>query len=356
MATEFIDDVVTPVELTGYARELVDGDLPLADVLPPLEVEDIEYELSNADMSNAGEVARYRSWDTAPPIGRRPGVSEIKGEIPPLGWSYRLNEKDVLRFERIRAGVAERYDEAVRDVIFNDAERAARSVQNRVTLAHGDILQTGGVKLTELGNVTAGNELVAQFAVPAAHLNVVPAGPAWTDHANSKPITDLKTWEATYRSNNGGRNPDEWRISSEIMADLTQNASIRNLTPVMGVVPGIISEDTVRQVARAMGVNAPLVVANDLERPTLTSGTQARVIGVRKVVGVRTGGAMGRTLYGPTANALTLAGNGQLVFEDTPGIIAYMESGIRPAWRLTTAEAVVLPVLTDPRALFVATV
>lgn len=354
-AAEYITDVATPAELTGYVRDLVTGDLPFAGIFPPLETDDIEYELTSTDLTGAGEVARYRAWDTPAPIGKRPGLTVIQGEIPPLAWGYRLNEKELNQFERIRAGIADRTDNRVVDVIYNDAERAANAVQNRVTLAHGAVLTSGAVRLTELGNVVAGNELVATFPVPAAHLNVVPAGALWSATATAVPVTDLKAWEATYRSNNAGRNPDAWGVSSEVMADLALNAQIRDLAGgTSGVTPGIISEQTVGQVLRAAGVNAPLVVTNDVERPTLTSGTPARVINNRKVIGMRAG--MGSTLYGMAPAAATLAGRGDLVFQTAPGIIAYQVGGIDPSWIKTTAEGVVLPVLRDPNALFVATV
>src|SRR5436190_13067772 len=119
MATEYITDVVDPVELTGYVRELVDGDLPFRALFPPLPTDDIEYELTNVDVSTSGEVARYRAWDTPAKIGKRPGLSVIKGEIPPLAWGYRLNEKDLTRFERLRQGIAEQSDQSLVNVIFD---------------------------------------------------------------------------------------------------------------------------------------------------------------------------------------------------------------------------------------------
>lgn len=356
MATEYITDVIDPAELTGYVRELIDGDLPFAALFPTVQTDDIEYELTSADMVAAGEVARYRAWDTPAKIGRRPGVTVIKGEIPPLAHGYRLNEKELARFDRLRQGIRERADVAVERVIFDDAARAASAVQNRLTLAHGSILATGTVELTELGDVVAGNELIAEFAVPAGQLNVAPAGAAWSDHATSVPVTDLKTWEATYRANNGGRNPDAWGVSSEVMADLALNAQIRSLAGgTSGVTPGIINDQQVNQVIRAAGVNAPILVMFDVERPTLTSGTPARVVDDRAVVGVRAG--MGATIYTnpPATGGLQRAGAQQMANVE-PGVIAYQVGSIDPAWVKTTAEGLAIPVLRDPNALFVASV
>lgn len=355
MATEYITDVIHPVELTGFVRELTDGDLPFSSLFPPLPTDDVEYELTNVDVTAAGEVARYRAWDTPAKIGKRPGLTVIAGEIPPLAWGYRLNEKDLQRFDRLRSGLAERADQSLVRVIFDDAERAGHAVQNRLTLAHGEILATGAFKVAEMGSPVGGNELSAVFGVPGAHLGVVPAGAVWSTIATAVPVTDLLAWEATYRSNNGGRNPDAWLVSSEVMANLVLNAQIRTLAPVTGVVPGVITRDTVIQVIRAAGVNAPILVGLDVERPTLASGTPARVVNNRKVIGV--GAGMGNTLYTtPPATGGLARANAQQMASLDPGIIAYQVGSIDPAWVKTTAEGLAIPILRDPNKLFVATV
>lgn len=351
MSSEFITDVINVPQLIGFVRERADGDLPYGDIFPPIDVDDVEFELTQVS-AFTGEVAKYRSWDTAPPLGTRPGVSIVGGAIPPLGWSYRLNEKDIARLERLRAGVGESVDQRVVNRIFNDAENAGHAVQNRITLAHGDVLTDGVLTLTELGNPEPGSALVANYGSPGGHF--VTAGTLWSDTASSTPITNLRTWEATYRSNNSGLNPDAWLMSSEVMANLCLNAQVRNLAMGgSGTSPGIVNETVVRQVVAAAGVNADLIV-DDTERPALDGSGTARVISARKIVAVKAG--MGATLYGPTATAATLAGNGTIEWADAPGIIAYATRSVRPASIITTAEAIAIPVLRDPNALFVATV
>ncbi len=353
MATEYITDVIDPAELTGYVRELVDGDLPFAALFPTVQTDDIEYEITNVDLSASGEVARYRAWDTPAQIGARPGVSVIKGEIPPLAHGYRLNEKELTRFEGMRQGLE---DPRIERGIYDDAARAAKAVQNRLTLAHGDLLADGILTLTELGSPVSGSALTADFAVPAAQKGVSPAGADWSNQATSVPITDLKAWETIYRSNNGGANPDAWGVSSEVMADLVLNAQVRaTAAGTSGVTPGILGPDQVNQVLRASGVNAPIVVMFDVERPTLTSGAPARVVDDRAVVGVKAG--MGATIYTtpPATGGLARAGATQMSSVE-PGVIAYQVGGIDPAWVKTTAEGLALPVLRDPNALFVASV
>jgi hypothetical protein len=348
MSSEYITDVIDIPELIGYVREQTDGDLPFASFFPPQQVDDIEFELTQVPAFE-GQVAKYRSWDAVPPLGTRPGVTIIGGEIPPLGLSLRLNERDIVRFNKLQAGIADKFDARVADRIFDDAVNTGHAVQNRITLGHGEALTLGKVSFTELGDVESGNEILANFGVPNDHF--VNAGIAWSSHDTAVPVTNLLAWEKKYRTDNQGQNPDGWLISSEAMGDLVLNAQIKAFAYGSSAGSQLVNEDTVTAVLRASGVRAPLIVS-DVERPALDGSGTARVLDARKICAVKSG--MGTTLYGVTANAANLVGNGTLEWSDAPGIIAFMESTLRPASKITTAEAVAVPVVRDPMAVFCA--
>lgn len=331
-----ITDVIDVPELIGYVRENATLQGPtLASILPPLETPDIEYELRNLEATTV-EIASYRSWDAPPPLGKRPGFSTIRGEIAPLGKSFTLNERELARFTALQRGLA---GGTAADV-YDDALNAALACQVRVEQARADLLTDGIVSINENGF-----NLTANFAVPGAH--IVTAATPWSNTGTATPVTNLRAWQATYRPNNGGQNPAFWLVSSEVMGELGLNAEIRNLAPVTGVVPSVVTDETVGQVMRARGI-APLVPFDGTINGVPTLGT-------RKVIGVRAG--LGDVLYGTTPAIQILAAAGvRLERQDEPGIVAYTESEIRPARVITTAEAVALPVLRDPKALFVATV
>lgn len=355
---EFITDVVDPQRLTGFIREEISGGLPFEGIFPTDPVDDIMYELENVDLTGTAEVARYRSWDTVPPIGKRPGITLVGGEIPPLGWAYRLNEEDIGRLGKVRAKIAALTDNRVVDTIYNDALRAAQAIQNRITLAHAQLLQTGTFKLEELGNVQGANALIATFAVPGTHLGVVPAGAAWTNHAAAVPVTDLLAWEAEYAANNNDAVPDAWLISKAIVADLVVNTQILNSVPYAvgatgGLAPALVDMAAVGRVLTLAGVQAPLRVV-DVKRPPLAGGGRVAVLNARKIIGVKAG--MGKTLYGVPPVISVMNGNGTIQRSEAPGIVAYATQSILPPEVRTTAEAVSAPVLTDPAGLFVATV
>lgn len=370
MATEYITDIIDTPKLIGFVREQVFDGLKLDSILPALTVADIEYELTNIT-NTAVQVARYRSWDTAPPLGKRPGFAQIAGEIPPLGLSLRLGERQMLQLEAMRAGLRANvpansgvggqqffpYPQLPgagrpnvsdpEEVIFNDGLQAVRAVQSRLEIARGDLLTDGIVTINE-GNLI----LTANFNVPGSNLVTAPV--AWTDTVNAVPVTNIKAWLQVYRAANQGRNPDFFLTSTDVVNDLTLNAQIRDLAPVMGVVPSIVTDVTVRQVLAAAVPGMPPIVTYDTELPTATSDTFTRVINARKFIGVREG--IGNTMYGMTADAAQLAGQGVIDFADAPGVIAYVERQQRPAAVYTTGSGIGLPILRDPNALFVATV
>lgn len=352
---EFITDVASPRQLTAAVQEAFTGSLPFEGIIPSAQTDNLRQAIATVDLSTSAEVARYRNWETVPDIGRRPGFSLEEYEIAPLGWSYRLNEEDLARLDRVREGIAESLDRGVVDTIYGDALRAVEAVENRLTLTHAELLQFGRVTLDEFGQpADAARAVQVVFPVPAAHLGVVPAGAAWSDHATSDPAGDLKAWEATFRSNNRGRNPDRWGISSEILGDLLANESLaRRVYPNAVALPGEIATTQLAQALRVAGVQAPLVVTNDVERPSLDATTFGRVINERRVIGMLAG--MARTHF-TTPPALTVMPSDARIERTTAqGVIAYALQGIRPPEVITTAEAVALPLLERPSGLFVAT-
>lgn len=341
---QLITDVIDIPELIGYTREATNADIDglLARLLPTLDVADLEYELQNIEVP-AYEVARFRAWDTSPPLGRRAGFVTIKGEIIPLGLQMKLNEKEIIRFNYLRAGLP---GGTLQDV-YDDALQTARACAWRIQRARADLLNDGVVSITENGLVG----ITADFGVPAAH--IVTAATLWSVTATATPIANLKAWQSVYRGNNAGRNPAAWIASSDVIADLGLTAEIRNLAPITGIVPGIITADTVGQVIRAHGI-AP-IVAFDGEAPNPTTGIMERLLSARKVIGVPAGN-LGNVLSGIHPMSTNLMGRNILRQDQLPGIVTWVEEETSPASITTISEAVALPVLRDPKALFVATV
>lgn len=342
MAT-LITDVIDIPDLIGYARESAVLTGPnLSGIVSPREVDDLEYELLNLE-SPYLEIARYRAWDTAPPIGKRPGLAQIKGEIMPLGWSRILNEKELKRLTKLREGITAKGGRP--EDIYDDAAATAMACAFRFEQARADLLLDGKVTINENGV-----KVEANFGIPGGH--VVTAGTLWSDYTNGVPITNLKAWETTLKAANGGRKPDFWLTSDEVVADLTLSAQVRNLAPVTGVVPSIMSNATVASIIQAQGIS-PIVPFEGFLPDSAGTGT-TRTLPARKVIAVYRGVA--ELFFGTTPSADMLVAQGLIQRRDAAGIIAIAQEQIIPAQVKTTSEAVGLPVLRDPKALFVATV
>jgi hypothetical protein len=339
---QLITDVIDIPELIGYTREVAQLPGPtLAGILPQRDVDDIEYELQNIETPTL-EVARYRAWDTAPPLGRRPGFATIRGELLPLGLSMKLNEREIVRFNNFRANLP---NGTLQDV-YDDAVQTARAALWRIERARADVLTDGKVTIAENGVI-----LEADYGVPGGHL--VTAAIAWSTVGSAVPITNLQAYETVYMAANGGRRPAAWLMSSAVMADLTLNAQIRTLAPVTGVVPGVITAETVGQVARSFGL-APFVIF-DGQAPNPTTGIMEAELNARHVIAVPAAG-LGEVFVGTHAMATGLVGRGILRRDQAPGIVTWVEEDTRPAGIITTSEAIALPVLRDPKALFRAVV
>ena len=137
-------DYITPAELTGYVRaalaDLETNQFTLSRFLPSQQIDDLQYRFTRGGEGLA-EAATFRAYDAESPIGSRPGISRVTGELPPISRKIRLGE-----YERLRQ---RRADQAIRDAILDDATRMARTVAARVELARGEALYTGKITLNE---------------------------------------------------------------------------------------------------------------------------------------------------------------------------------------------------------------
>src|SRR5690606_34436931 len=117
-------DYIEPAELTGYVREaladLEQNRFTLSRYLPSRTIDDLHYRF-NRGGEGLAEAATFRAYDAESPIGGRPGLTRVTGELPPISRKVRLGEFDRLRLRQAA-------DDDVVNSIFNDAERMALAV------------------------------------------------------------------------------------------------------------------------------------------------------------------------------------------------------------------------------------
>jgi hypothetical protein len=99
----YIDDYITPAELTWYAREVPSPlNLILEQFLPNVQINHIEAEIGEVTRTN--RAARFRSWDTPVGVGRRDYAESRRVKIPPLGQKLPVGEYEQLQLALARTG------------------------------------------------------------------------------------------------------------------------------------------------------------------------------------------------------------------------------------------------------------
>jgi hypothetical protein len=331
-------DYITPAELTGYVREaLADQEqnrFTLSRWLPSRNVDDLMYRFTRGG-DGLIDAATFRAYDAESPIGSRPGVTRVTGELPPISRKIRLGEYDRLRQRRD--------DAALRDAIMSDAERMTRAVGARLEMARGEALYTGKVTIAENGVVAT-----VDFGRAAGH--TVSAGTTWSTVATATPLLDLITWRDTYIATNGV-SPGAILTSTTVLGYLLRNAEMRTLAASTAGSPAIVSQNVVESIFAMHGL--PPIYIYDTQ--VKVAGSAARIIPTDRVILLPAPGddELGATLLGTTAESLEpefgLSG-------DEPGVVAGAYSTKDPVAVWTKAAAIGLPILANPDLTFAADV
>lgn len=331
-------DYLTPVELTGYTRQaLADlqvNEFQLSAWLPNTPVDDLEYRFLTGGEGLA-EAATFRAYDAESPIGSRPGVSRISGQLPPISRKIRLGEYDRLRQRNLTDGI--------RNALYDDAERMTRSVAARLELARGQAISGGALSIAENG-VTA----TVTFGRASGHTAQAP-GTLWSVSATATPISDLLGWIDTYVATNNGVRPGSIIMPSAVRSAMLRTVEVRNYAAAAGVAPSIVSPLVLATILSAFDI-PPIYV---IDEQVTVAGSAVRVIPAKNVILAPAPGPsqLGATLLGTTAESLEpeFAGVG-------PGIVSGAYSTKDPVAVWTKAAAIGLPVLANPNLTFQAVV
>lgn len=344
--TTYIDDYISPAELTWYAREVPSPlNLILEQFLPNVQINHIEAELGEVLRTN--RAARFRSWDTPVSIGKRDTFETRRVKIPPLGQKLPVGEYEQLQLALARTGGNDRG--AMIDEIYKDTDNNVRSIYNRVELSRGDVLQDGKFTLENEDGLT----LEADFGLDAGN-DVAPVT-LWSDAANASPLQDLRSWMIHYATLNGTR-PGYMLAGEGVISALETSEEVRQAASYGGNILKPFVTDA--ELAGIFSTNRfPTIIPYDTVIDW--DGNNKRVIDDNKVIFLPPNPSdLGITAWGITAEALALMGsnNPQLTFQQAPGIVAVTTREGDPPRVWSKAGATVMPLIRDIRKLMVATV
>ncbi len=342
----YIDDYISPAELTWYAREVPQpAGLLLDQFLPNVPINHIEAEIGEVRKTN--RAASFRSWDTPVTIGKRDTFESHKVKIPPLGQKLPVGEYEQLQLALARTGGNDRA--AMIEAIYDDTDNNVRSIYNRAELARGDVLMDGKFTLVNEDGLT----LEANFGLDTDN-NVTPAV-LWDDADDASPLQNLRAWMLVYAQINGTR-PGYMICGEEVLSALETSDEVRQAASYGGNILKPFVTDA--ELAGIFNTNRfPTIIPYDTVIEV--EGVNKRVIDANKVIFLPPNPAdLGITAWGITAEALALMGssNPALTFQQAPGIVAVTTREGDPPRVWSKAGATLMPLIKDIRKLMVATV
>lgn len=231
-------DLITPAELTGYARaeqeawERQWG--TLARYLPNEQVPDIvaRFEVGKAGLQ---PVAPFRSYDAETPLGKLPGRQRVIIELPPIGEKLRVSEYDQLRMRGNTNGVQ------VLNAVLDITRQIVRDVNNRQEVARGQAIEDAVLDIDENGFV--------QIADWERDPLMEPAAPSvlWSDATNATPLANLIAWVSAYRDMNN-MEPGSILVNRNILLNLARTAEFRNLYSTLVGRPSQVTRGAVNEI------------------------------------------------------------------------------------------------------------
>lgn len=337
------DSYVPPADLTTFARAVpVNQTYILDQILPNRTDQVLEAEFAESVVTT--RAAKARAWDAPPAPGERDTFMTSRVKLPAVSQMLGRGERDRLELERQRLGGTALG--AIEQAIYDDTENNVRSVQARVELMRGDLLGDGIITIPEMGGMQA------DFGVPAEHK--VTAATPWTTTATADILGDLRNWNKVYRNNNGF--PFGGMIMSEdTLYTMLQNAALRTIWSNVNGTPSLLTQDQLNTTLSAYRL-PPVAAVYDAQ--TVVDGTTVSILPHNAVIFVPPAGIeLGHTQWGMTATALEFASAGVRLEPSPAGMVAVVDKDVRPPYREASyVDATVMPILSRPRGLFVATV
>lgn len=333
-------DLITPAELTGFARAAVEDverqKATLARWLPNYSVPDVVVRTIVAADGN-GALAQYRAFDAETPIGSGGSGTRKVFELLPLGLKERVSEYDQLR---ARGNDAQAM---VLGGVEKAATRVANAVVDRLEVARGQAIDTGALTINENGVVQT-----MTFGRPGG--NTVTAATLWSGAA--KPLDDLIAWGDVFAAGNQGNQPGAIVTSKRVVAALQRNADIRGLVATVGGTPGIVSIDALSAVLASYGL--PPITIYDRKIRGNNVLPDNKVYLLPAAVDPNGQSELGATFYGETLEA----GEPEYGISgaDQPGLVVGAWKTKDPIAVWVHSNAIAMPVLVNPVASMVATV
>jgi len=308
------------------ARELRDARNTLSQFLPNVAVQAITYRLGRRQ--RVDQTVPVRSFDApATPI-RRPGVVDVRGELPAVTPIVDLSETD-LNMEFILAQQLAGQQVDWSPWVNAAAGLVSLATDNTFELMRGQALSTGIVSLTaEDGTVHE-----VDFEVPAD--NKITVATAWSDDP-TKVFTDLGTAHEAFQDSSGAP-------AGKI---LTTGKVYRTMLNALAIKYPQAPVGANELNAYLANQNLPTVTTYDRQLRD-DQGNKTRIYPEGTLTFLPDGDAIGRTELGVTQEAVQQVQNRILTANEAPGMTIITLGQDNPVQRAVKGASVGLPVIQD---------
>lgn len=313
------------------AREQRDARNTLTPFLPYQQVADVSYRLGR--QTRLDQTVPVRAIDApATPI-RRPGVVDVRGDLPAVTPIEYITESDLVLAQRL-AGVSVDLAPSVAVA----ARRVALAVDNTFELMRGQALSTGIVSLQLEDGLTQ----AVDFGVPVGQKFTAPT--AWTDGAyTGDPFVELEAWHSAY-----------------VEASGTEAGAIVTTRRVVAIMVAKLRAKYPNQPVGTQTLEGELALRN---LPPITrydriltnqDGTRSRVFPEGALSFLPASDApVGRTELGVTQEAVQQVEGRVLTADQAPGLTIVTLGQDNPVQRAVKGAAIGLPVIQDTDSIVV---
>lgn len=330
-------DIISPADLTGYAREaLADYELTrgsLAPWLPNSLVPDIAVRFAKGQ-NGLVDIAKFRAYDAEIEVGRREGGERVMLELPALGQNIPVSE-----YEQLRARGGDVTPAQALVTIQNTTRTVVRAVADAMERLRGVVLMTGKATVRQDNyqmDDDFGRNPALTFTAPAL----------WSLTGTDR-LSQLQQWGDIYEDINGvpigswlmGRNAFRALASGSQFQTQLLNGGARNAT-----------EQQVRDIIAA--ADLPPIYLNN--RRVSVKGVPTKVIDEDKIIGLPApvdpndpeGTELGASFWGRTLTSLEASWG--IEPAEQPGIVTGVYRNPKPPMGIEVmSDAIGEPVLAN---------
>lgn len=253
-------------------------------LMPNKNIFDIKFSYNVINGAYA-RTASIIGFNGVAPLRDKKGLEKMFGEVAKISHGFRLDEEELLRFNRPRSD--EERDQAI-EYVYDQTDELVEGVRDSKEWMRAQAIYKGALTYSE-NDV----KINVDFGIPAEN-KIVPTK-AWTDYALSTPLKDLQGAVKQFKKANKGKAPSVIHLSTDVEADLLQNASIKGQVYGSPTDTRIVTQDQLKALFSSLSI--PAYIINDDEVDNGAAQTE-RLLPVRKVAML--GDGLGLTMSGVT--------------------------------------------------------